>query len=198
LEAKTRAGWTPLHLAAMSDRADVLRVLAGHGALVDTKDRLGQNALHSAAARGHKRTVHALLALGVSDDVRDGRRRSALDAAARAGHTQVAAVLLGHLCDGRRIGPLDPGILRSALVAAQRHGRHKTVQFLCGYVASGSGILAGIVPRAKEVVSVRSEALATDGADIAGGVFHMDELFDGRRNMISRLSGRRRRSRGHF
>jgi len=64
LDVATREGVTPLHLAAATDQADVVRLLLDRGASVDSRTRLGFTALHWAASRDALDSIWILLRAG--------------------------------------------------------------------------------------------------------------------------------------
>eukprot|EP01104_Vermistella_antarctica_P018357 TRINITY_DN6764_c0_g1_i1.p1 TRINITY_DN6764_c0_g1~~TRINITY_DN6764_c0_g1_i1.p1 ORF type:complete len:1266 (+),score=221.68 TRINITY_DN6764_c0_g1_i1:174-3971(+) len=55
---------TPLHLAALDGRIDMIRLLLNFGASVNAKDKNGWTPLHCSAANGHLSTSHRLLGAG--------------------------------------------------------------------------------------------------------------------------------------
>ena len=61
-----RAGWTPLHFAAQTQSAEMVKLLLDHGAAVDPIDRYGNTPLSTAVSRyrGDPATVQALRAAG--------------------------------------------------------------------------------------------------------------------------------------
>ena len=55
---------TPLQLAAEYDRADMIRLLALHGASLNTQDKKGRTPLHRATYEGKVEAAEALLETG--------------------------------------------------------------------------------------------------------------------------------------
>ena len=55
---------TPMHLAALEGRSDVVGLLAAAGADVNAKDNDNDRPIHNAARRGHADTVAPLVAQG--------------------------------------------------------------------------------------------------------------------------------------
>jgi ankyrin repeat protein len=94
-------GCTPLLVAARQGKADVVRLLAEHGASLLVRDKFGRTALHHAAAIGHANVAEVLLAkmtpLLQASDVSWPVEVSITEAfkeAITAGHAGVVEVLL--------------------------------------------------------------------------------------------------------
>ena len=60
VNAKDKAGLTPLHWSAMEGRNDVVEVLLGSKAEINAKTKTGVTPLHLAAEYGHKDVVELL------------------------------------------------------------------------------------------------------------------------------------------
>ncbi|CAN0334129.1 unnamed protein product [Ascophyllum nodosum] len=106
------SGRTPLHWAAMTDRANFVHALLDNGAKENLRDLEGRTPLLSAAAFGALGAVRALLERGADKHGGDKRGLTPLHAAAAGGHIQVAAELL--------VAGADPS-RRSRVGATPRH-----------------------------------------------------------------------------
>ncbi|XP_050700935.1 adhesion G protein-coupled receptor L4-like isoform X2 [Eriocheir sinensis] len=88
-------GWTPLHNAAYTGQADMVRVLLMHQANPDTPEPVhGRSSLHLAAYSGHAEVVSLLLDAGATIDLRDEHGQSALHLGVWRGQVGVVATLL--------------------------------------------------------------------------------------------------------
>lgn len=58
---------TPLHLAAATNRADMISVLLEHGCPVDAVDQRGNTAVHIAARNGFVQSLEAMVEAGGED-----------------------------------------------------------------------------------------------------------------------------------
>ena len=98
MDAKTRHGFTPLHIAASHGFAPVVWLLLEKGADPTQQDATGCTPLHCAAAAGHVDVGGLLLASqrGGTKLVRavDNEMRTALHAAASSGYPGMVQVLL--------------------------------------------------------------------------------------------------------
>ena len=72
---------TPLQLAAEQDRAATIRLLAEHGADLNTQDRKGRTPLHRATYEGRVAAVEALLEAGADTEVRNKGGKTAFQIA---------------------------------------------------------------------------------------------------------------------
>jgi ankyrin repeat protein len=88
-----KAGDTPLHLAAMNQALDDMRVLVSAGADIDARGRFGDTALHEASIRGHENSVRKLLRLGADPTIKNDFGETALDLAELMGRNEVVGIL---------------------------------------------------------------------------------------------------------
>ena len=85
---------TPMHLAARSNQAGIVGLLAGAGAPVDPPNEGGRTPLHLAAGYGHPETVQALLELDASVNQQDANGETPVHRAAFHQHLECIRVLL--------------------------------------------------------------------------------------------------------
>ena len=93
-----REGRTPLHYAALEDRADDVRTLLADGADANAQDRAGYTPLHFACQQGALSAADALLAAGARVDLVDKFGNSALWRAA-FGYQGGEPTLIRHLLE---------------------------------------------------------------------------------------------------
>ncbi|KAG9453603.1 hypothetical protein H6P81_006507 [Aristolochia fimbriata] len=97
-EAVASKGWTPLHVAAVSGRAEVLdRLLCEtgrRGGLIDCRDKQERTPLHLAASKGHSWCVRRLVEAGAEVNATSEDGRTALFRAAANGDVETVALLL--------------------------------------------------------------------------------------------------------
>ena len=92
--ARSGAGCTAIHVAAIAGRPAALRMLLDRAALgVDCRDDFGNTPLIAAACRGRAQCVALLLAAGADPNAKNHRGYSALAAAVDAAKPHCAAAL---------------------------------------------------------------------------------------------------------
>lgn len=79
LDARDRAGNTPLHLAAADGHIDVVEELLTRGAEVEIRNLAGRTALHVACMNHHLHAIAMLLSAGASARARDIEGRRPMD-----------------------------------------------------------------------------------------------------------------------
>ncbi|XP_049796997.1 poly [ADP-ribose] polymerase tankyrase-1-like [Schistocerca nitens] len=84
---------TPLHVAADSGHAGVVRLLAGASAYPNARDFLGRTPLHWAAVGGHAEAAAELLLAGADRGALDDEARTPLDLAREKGKQQLVDML---------------------------------------------------------------------------------------------------------
>lgn len=94
LDDRDRMGRTPLHLAALRGRRDLVGYLLGNGARVHVRDHQGVTPLHLAAESGAPRVVMRLLTAGAPIDGRDQRGRTPLHWAGREDQREIGLLLV--------------------------------------------------------------------------------------------------------
>ncbi len=87
--------WTPLHLAGMNGRTDVINALIGRGAKVDAKDKQGMTPLHFASMNGRTDAINALIGRGAKVDAKDKQGMTPLHLAGMNGRTDAINALIG-------------------------------------------------------------------------------------------------------
>jgi ankyrin repeat protein len=89
-------GKQPLHLAAGSNRPEVVKALLNAGADVNAKDRLGDTALHEVATSSNvhaSETARLLLDAGANVKARNKQGKTPIDAAITSGNHHLAKVV---------------------------------------------------------------------------------------------------------
>lgn len=111
LEAKTKFGCTPLHLAASQGNDSIVWFLIQKHVKCGKKDGKGHTALHSATGAGHAKVVHTLLWKHPNlVDRKDFSKRTPLHEAATYGQAHIAQMLLhgGASIDSQDLEGLTP------------------------------------------------------------------------------------------
>jgi len=108
--ARPGDGCTPLHIAALNGRADVVEFLLAQGADVNGAAANGRTALHFAAAAGdaNQGVVTLLLNAGAASEAKDGAGLAPADVAEQAGHQELARYLRGRVSPPERKVDLPP------------------------------------------------------------------------------------------
>lgn len=96
------SGWTPLHYAAAGNSLPATRLLLRQGADVDARAPNGRTALMLAALHGSEEIVETLLAAGADPAARDRNDTSPTDLAEMAGREKLAARLEARSKPGAR------------------------------------------------------------------------------------------------
>jgi len=113
INVQDRVGRTALHLAALHERVDVVRILLEAGAEVDVTDlRYGFRPLHFAARKGNVGACELLIKYGSDIDAQSLQGETALHLAAINVHPAVVTILLKYLaradiCDSNNKTPLQ-------------------------------------------------------------------------------------------
>jgi ankyrin repeat protein len=108
INQESEFGWTPLYLAAWSDKPKCAALLLLNRVRLNTKTRGGWNSpsgytpLHIAAERGHLAVVMLLIAAGANVDEETGSSQTALDLATDSGRASVMKFL-------KKAGPIQLG-----------------------------------------------------------------------------------------
>ncbi|XP_065781801.1 ankyrin repeat domain-containing protein 27 isoform X1 [Muntiacus reevesi] len=89
-------GSSPLHVAALHGRADLIVLLVKHGASVGARDASQAVPLHLACQQGHFQVVKCLLESNAKPNKKDISGNTPLIYACSRGHHEVAALLLQH------------------------------------------------------------------------------------------------------
>jgi ankyrin repeat protein len=96
LELHDDAGQTPLHLAAIHCRTNVLATLLAKGAKANARMHGGGTPLHLAAQQGCADAVRMLLAAKAAVNPRDGQGRTPLEMASQWNQDAVVELLREH------------------------------------------------------------------------------------------------------
>lgn len=88
-----KPGWAPLHYAATSGNAAVIRLLLDHYAYIDAESPNGTTPLMMAAMYGSEDAVKVLLDAGADASIKNAIGLSAVDFAQRAGHESAVALI---------------------------------------------------------------------------------------------------------
>ncbi|MBT3350717.1 MAG: hypothetical protein HOC91_07700 [Nitrospinaceae bacterium] len=99
VDAKSRAGFTALHLAAQFGHADVVRLLLSKGANINVQTRKGWSPLLHAVNKQHREAYEALLEAGADTMLKNRNDWTPLQKAARAGDVFAINGLLGKGAD---------------------------------------------------------------------------------------------------
>jgi ankyrin repeat protein len=96
---KNQKGETPLSVAAMMKRNDVVEQLLAHGADINARNNDGLTPLHEAALGGYTDVAELLLAHGADINATSGDGETPLHSAAWSNHRYVVELLLAHGAD---------------------------------------------------------------------------------------------------
>ena len=142
VNAQSRIGFTPLHIAAQEGHTEIVRLLIGaEGIEVNTPSESeygnGWTPLHRAAFWGHKEVVELLLgAEGINVNAQEEGGWTPLYSAAQEEHTEVVKVLLGAV--GIDVNTPDKDG-RTQLYSAAEKGHTEVVEKL---IAAGANVNA--------------------------------------------------------
>jgi ankyrin repeat protein len=85
--------WTPLYMAALHGRLEIVRMLLDHGAAINSLSVGGQTPLNIASKYGYVEIVRLLLERGADPNVRSVNGTTPTDIAASEGHREVVQLL---------------------------------------------------------------------------------------------------------
>ena len=100
VNAETRYGSTPLHVAVEWETVEVVRVLLEHGANVGAEDNEGITPLHGAAEYGRVEVVRVLLEHGANVGAEDNGGRTPFQIASTKGDDEIMKLLSEHGAKG--------------------------------------------------------------------------------------------------
>ena len=122
LKAINVRGQAPLHLAAMTDNVEVVRMLIDGGADVDVAEPGNKlRPLHNAAENGCPHVCEFLLKHGADMDVQTARGDTALHLAAANGHADIVSLLLSFHANHATCN--NAGVTAEQIAAARGHNR---------------------------------------------------------------------------
>ena len=93
VDAQTKAGYTPLHVASHFGHQNMIRFLLAHGADVNALTTQGYTPLHQAAQQGHQQVIHQLLEQKASPNLVTKQGQTALSIAQRLGYVSAVETL---------------------------------------------------------------------------------------------------------
>ncbi|XP_024880819.1 uncharacterized protein LOC112460398 isoform X1 [Temnothorax curvispinosus] len=93
VKAKFYSGMTPLHLATLNGREDIIGFLIKYRAKVNTRAFNGFTPLHTAVVEGHKGIVNLLIKNKAQIDARDFAGNTPLHKAVQAGNKEIVEIL---------------------------------------------------------------------------------------------------------
>ncbi len=125
------ASYSLLSIAAIEGHDQLMQLLLGYGADVNTQGGFYGNALQAASCRGNDQTVQILLEKGANVNAQGGFYGNALQAASCYGNNQTVQILLGYGADVNA----QVGSYGNALQAASCYGNDQTVQILLDHGA---------------------------------------------------------------
>ena len=94
MNAQNKDGEAPLHLASREDKAEVARVLLGHGASLKTQNKDWETPLHLASREDKVEVAHVLLDHGADVTARNKTWETPLHLASREDNVEIVRVLL--------------------------------------------------------------------------------------------------------
>ena len=162
---RTKDGYTPLHLAAVSGHKEVAEVLLANKASVDARDNVGYTPLHLAARKGHKGMVELLLTQGAEVNAKTIMGITPLDMAAWDGHKDVEEFLKQHGGVNGVVGLYAPGDGVKEPVLAEWTSPDYTAE------AKRAGVVGIVVLQA----IIRKNGTVTDVKVVKGLGFGLDE-----------------------
>ncbi|KAL3932538.1 MAG: hypothetical protein SGBAC_010805 [Bacillariaceae sp.] len=126
IEAKTRGGWTALHLACKTRNLEVIQLLLKRKANIEAKNSIGETALHLAASIGCVELALLLIKAKADIQVNTNNGSSPLHYACSNGHLKTAQLLIQH---GAQLEAMDRR-KQTPLHMAARRGSFEMVQLL--------------------------------------------------------------------
>lgn len=93
IDGKTKAGYTPLHVACHFNNEKMVKFLIANGADVNAITTQGYTSLHLAAQQGHKKIINLLLDQNASPNVVTHQGQTALSIAQKLGYISVVETL---------------------------------------------------------------------------------------------------------
>lgn len=108
-------GNTPLHVAASLKETEIIGLLIGRGAEVNTGNRRGATPLHRAASAGNADVLRLLLEEGADVNAKTRSQWTALHSAVALGMKDVVGILIAHGADVNAMDEMDEAPLNIAV-----------------------------------------------------------------------------------
>ncbi len=108
INAITRWGRTPLHIAAERGNVRLVEFLIEHGAMIDPMSHTRNTPLHEAIEGNHKKVVELLLVHGADPAPSNSYGRTPSQVVERRGHDEIAELLGSHTKVGEESATANP------------------------------------------------------------------------------------------
>ncbi|KAF4518750.1 hypothetical protein B566_EDAN006154 [Ephemera danica] len=145
-ELQDLQGRSPLHVAALHNSVDCIKLLLANGSNLEARDTCGRTPLHAAAAGGHKAALETLLRWRADVLAKDEHQNTALHLACENRHQNCALLLLSHIDDQSSVN-IPNQELKTPLHLAARQGMVAVTKTLLSRGASVEAVdNSGLTP----------------------------------------------------